>query len=100
MKGISKYSSESIRQLEDMVIKRFGVSRMEFKVTRRGAHARQVMFYLLNKHFLYSSVQIGRMYGRDHSTALLGIKNIKNDNVVSVQADELFLKCLQAVDSE
>ena len=100
MKGISKYSSGSIRQLEEEVIKRFGISHIEFRSRLRiGSNARQVMFYLLNEHFLYSSNQIGRMYGRDHSTVLSGIKKVSSNNVLSKQADELFLKCLQAVDN-
>lgn len=103
LKGISMYSSDSIRLLEEVVIKRFGISPIELRSRQRiGAKARQVMFYLLNKHFMYSSVMIGRMYNRDHSTVLLGMKWVQNNKKRSAQADELFLHCIkngeQAVD--
>ena len=95
MTGISQYSAENIILLEKAVTKHFGISRGEMRTpNRRGSMCRQVLYYLLNKHFMYSSVQIGRIYNKDHSTVLHGIKKIQGNKANSDQADDIFKECL------
>jgi hypothetical protein len=95
MTGISQYSAENIILLEKAVTKHFGISRGEMRIPgTRGSAARQVMYYLLNKHFLYSSVQIGRIYNKDHTTILYGIKKIRLNKASSDKADDIFKECL------
>ncbi len=100
LQGISPYSSDSIKLLEKVVVKRFGVSIVELRSRLRiASKARYVMFYLLNKNMLYSTVMIGRLYNRDHTTVIAGIRWVRSNKVRTEEADKIFLHCLKNGDT-
>ena len=66
--------------LTDEVAEAYGVTRDQILSARRiglWSEARQMLFLLAQERFGWSTTQIGRMIGRDHSTVVHGIQQAR-----------------------
>lgn len=87
----------TVEQIQELVAKSFGISRVELVGSTRAAtpvRARQVAIYLTRELTDLSLPQIGRLYGgRDHSTVLNSIRRVEarsaEDRDLAVRIDKL-----------
>jgi chromosomal replication initiation ATPase DnaA len=73
---IDALRARDLLEFVDDVCRRRGVTRKELcdrGRTRAVAQARQELWWQLRQHRHYSLGEIGRLFGRDHSTVLQGI---------------------------
>jgi chromosomal replication initiation ATPase DnaA len=76
----SKYKMEAITRVEMFVMEKFHVSKMDLYGVARYkdlAGARFVAWYLLYTVFHFSSPEIGKLFGKDHTSVLNGIDRVK-----------------------
>jgi hypothetical protein len=69
----------SKRELIDVVAAHFGVTREELlgaRGTARVAHARHVAMYMCRREFGASTIALGRLFRRDHTTVIQGALKI------------------------
>ena len=46
--------------------------------------ARHAVWYIITRHMGYSSAYVGRLYKRDHTTVLSGVKRIENSDMCKI----------------
>lgn len=71
---------DRIRRIEDFVVANYGVTltKLRGKTKPRGvAVARQILYFLIRKRLGWSFPEIGRRYGRDHSTVIHGVQRME-----------------------
>lgn len=95
-----EHSKIDIRTIQVRVCNQYGVTRADLLSARRTAdivRPRQVAFYLAKKLTAKSLPQIGRAFGgRDHTTALHGIRKISE----LMTRDEVFAQLVADLEAE
>ena len=81
---------EFIRSILDQVCEVFEIpvqTLLSRDRTPEVASARQAAMYLVRTYTDLSSVEIGRLFRRDHSTVLAGVRRVKEDAKLKRRAD-------------
>ncbi len=101
---IPKPTYPLIEDIQSVVRKEYGFTKAEFLADRRTGpivRARHISMYLAKKLTLRSLPEIGRRFGRDHTTILHGIRKVeclmKTDAVLTAEIAGLEAVILEAI---
>lgn len=86
-KGYSDIVSKTIRSVEEIVCKTFGMKRESIYIKNRyreNVMARQAVFLVLHDKCNLSYKQIGRFFNMDHSTVFHGVKKARSLGYIKI----------------
>ncbi len=77
---LTQYKKDQLKKVEDMVLKKFLVSRRSLYTRKRDANiimARLTIWDSLNADFKWTTREIASVYNRDHSTIVKGLQQYR-----------------------
>lgn len=79
--------------LEGIIAKAANVTIEEMRGTGREmevVEARHAMWYVLSTHFMMSTKQLGRIYGKNHTTVIHAVRKFKETGAGEIVMKQLF----------